>query len=136
MSGAESLMRQTVRKVLAAHDPISVENPVHPGTPDLNCTLGWLELKVIPKLPVRVDSVLRIPHFTPQQRVWLLRRWRADRRAWLLCRVLPTSTWFLFDGRIAQEHIGLVPYNQWARLGRRTDELTTTWLTYEMERRL
>lgn len=108
MSGAESNMRQRVALALHHFDPVSVENPAHPGTPDLNCSLGWLELKVIDGWPVRPTTPVRIPHFTPQQRVWLTRRWRCDRRAWLLLKVSRgnAATWMLFDGRTAAEQVG------------------------------
>lgn len=109
MSGAESNMRQRVKLALRAFDPISVENPAHPGTPDINCALGWLELKVIDAWPVRPNTVVKIKHFTPQQRVWLLRRWRCDRRAWMLLKVdsANAATWMLFDGETAAKCVGV-----------------------------
>ena len=73
---AESLMWRKLRPVLIAAklDPVRVENPIHPGTPDVNLVGRWIELKCIPAWPVRDTTVVRIPHYTPQQRVWLYRR--------------------------------------------------------------
>lgn len=102
-------MRQVVVAALRGLDPISVENPAHPGTPDVNCTAGWVELKQLEAWPVRESSVVRVKHFTPQQRVWLSRRWEANRRAWLLLRVgrLATASWLLLDGAYAARHLGV-----------------------------
>ncbi len=105
---AESNMRQRVIQALHGMDPISVENFAHPGTPDINCTGGWIELKCCDGWPAHASTPLRLPHFTPQQRVWLTRRWRANRRAWLLLRVGKghDATWLLFGGERAAEVIG------------------------------
>ncbi len=101
-------MRQRVIQALHGLDPISVENFAHPGTPDVNCTGGFIELKCCDRWPARASTPLRLPHFTPQQRVWLTRRWRANRRAWLLLRVGRShdATWLLFGGERAAEIIG------------------------------
>jgi len=129
MSNRESRMRQVVVAALRGLDPVSVENPAHPGTPDVNCTAGWVELKCLDELPVRPSSVVRVKHFTPQQRVWLRRRWEANRRAWLLLRVGGVArgayqkfgsveverkpraadpvAWLLFDGYYAATHLGI-----------------------------
>lgn len=45
---------------------------MHPGTPDINYSGGWIELKVDDW-----DSKGRLPlkHLTPQQKVWMFKRW-------------------------------------------------------------
>jgi hypothetical protein len=114
---AESRMRQRVCLALRPWDPISVENPAHPGTPDLNYLHGWIELKCADAWPHRPTTPLRLPHFTPQQRVWLSRRHRAGGRAHLLLRVGMQSTddrkagyeWLLFRAPVAVEIVGEVP---------------------------
>lgn len=85
---------------------MAVENRVGLGTPDVNCTAGWVELKWLRCWPVRKDTIVRIDHFTVQQRIWLRRRWQANRGAWLLlqCR----REWLLFTGEEAAEHVGKV----------------------------
>lgn len=102
-------MRQRVRQILAsAHlDPISVENGAHPGTPDLNFTHGWLELKRADAWPIRSTTPFRLEHFTPQQRVWLARRARVG-ACWLLLRVgkTPAWDWLLLRGDRAAKDLG------------------------------
>lgn len=107
---AESLMWGKVRPILCAAklDPVRVENPIHPGTPDVNLADGrWLELKCLLNWPVRATSPVRIPHFTPQQRVWLYRRWRyAPGSTLLLLEIRTGGQWLLFDGDVAAKIVG------------------------------
>lgn len=102
-----------LRPVLAAAklDPVRVENPVYPGTPDVNLADGrWIELKCVLAWPARASSALRIPHFSPQQRVWLYRRWKyAPDMTYLLLEVRSTREWLLFDGDVAAKIVGRVP---------------------------
>lgn len=92
-------------------DPVRVENPIHPGTPDVNLADGrWVELKCIPRWPRRASTVVRIDHFTPQQRVWLFRRWHfAPGSTLLLLEVQSEKQWLLFDGDVAARVVGRVP---------------------------
>ena len=107
---SESLMWKKVRPVLLAAklDPVRVENPIHPGTPDVNlCDGRWLELKCIPRWPVRATTNVRIAHYTPQQRVWLYRRWKAaPGSTLLLLEVIADRQWLLFDGDVAAKIVG------------------------------
>jgi hypothetical protein len=99
-------MRQVVVKMLnaAGLDAVSVENPAYPGTPDINFCEGWIELKQLAAWPERIGSDVRIDCFTPQQRVWLLKRWRAGGNVWLLVQIGPQ--WLLFDGETAARCVG------------------------------
>ena len=109
---SESLMWKKVRPFLVAAklDPVRVENPIHPGTPDVNIADGrWIELKCIPTWPVRASTVVRIAHYTPQQRVWLYRRWKAaPGSTLLLLEVRADRQWLLFDGDVAAKIVGKV----------------------------
>jgi len=111
---AEARLWQRMRPALLAAglDPVRVENPIHPGTPDVNLADGrWIELKSV-QAPVREDSILRVKHFTPQQRVWLFRRCRAvPGGALLLLEVRGDdgrgALWLLFDGDVASKVVGM-----------------------------
>ena len=70
---SESNMRGQVCDVLRSLDAISVENPAYPGTPDVNFVEGWVELKWIRAWPAREKTVVKIDHYTQQQRVWLFK---------------------------------------------------------------
>lgn len=99
-------MRQRVVKALRPLDAISVENSAYPGTPDVNYVEGWIELKWVREWPAREGTAVPVKHFTPQQRVWLKRRWYRNGAAWLLLQV--GRTWLLFDGATASQIVGLV----------------------------
>jgi hypothetical protein len=107
---SESLMWAKLRPILLAAklDPVRVENPIHPGTPDVNfCTGTWMELKCIPAWPKRDGTLVRISHFTQEQRVWLYRRWRhAPGSTLLLLEVRADRQWLLFDGDVATRIVG------------------------------
>lgn len=108
----ESAMWKKLQPVLRAAklDPVRVENPIHPGTPDVNLAGGfWLELKCVEAWPVRGNSLFRIRHFTPDQRVWLYRRWKCSPGStFLLLEVRAETQWLLFDGDVAARSVGRV----------------------------
>jgi len=108
----ESRMWRVLRPhlIVAKLDPVRVENPIHPGTPDVNlCDGRWIELKSVESWPVRESTCFRIQHFTQQQRVWLYRRWKyAPGSTFLLLEVRAARQWLLFDGNVAAKVVGLV----------------------------
>ena len=104
---SEQNMRQRVNKALRPLDPISVENPAYPGTPDVNFVDGWVELEWSRAWLNRESSPLTFDHYTPHQRVCILRRWRAGGNVWLLLCV--HKQWMLFDGEVAAMKVGKVP---------------------------
>lgn len=96
----------------AGQDATSVENPAYPGTPDIQFIDGWIECKYLEDWPARSETTVRIEHFTPQQRVWLLRRWTVCKKlgvehgvGWLLLYVAKTKEHLLFDGETAALHV-------------------------------
>ncbi len=100
---SEKTLRRNVITMLQPLDAIAVENPAHIGTPDVCFIEGWIELKVVKRWPPR-GGILRLEHFTNQQRVWLLRRCRLGGRAILLLQV--GLEWLLFDGETAANLVG------------------------------
>lgn len=106
MASPESRMRQTTVRELRKRglDPVSIENAVSAGTPDLNFVGGWVELKCLKAWPKRPTTPLRCEHFTQQQRRWLCRRARAGGAVFVLLKV--GREWYLFDGETASDHLG------------------------------
>ena len=100
----EQTMRQRVVKALKPLDAWSVENPCRPGTPDVNYIEGWMELKWVEKWPKRAATPVRLPHFTPQQKLHLRRRWVMGGNAYLLLQV--EQDWYLFNGEEAAIIVG------------------------------
>lgn len=103
---SEAAMWEALRPVIKQLDPVRVENPAGPGTPDVNYVEGWVELKWCEQWPPR-GGPLRIDHFTQQQRVWLTQRRLAGGRAFLLLKV-GEHEWLLFDGAVAAKVLGHV----------------------------
>lgn len=94
-------MRHRIVKMLteAGLDAGSVENSAGPGTPDVQYVGGWIELKWIENWPKKAGTPVVIPHFTPQQRCWAIRRYVADPKGiWLILEVGETKEWLLFRG--------------------------------------
>lgn len=83
----EKLFRKAVVHALKPLHAVSIENGCGVGTPDVNCTKGWLELKEVKSWPKKWDTPLRIPHFSQEQRVWLARRANAGGNCWVLLKV-------------------------------------------------
>ena len=100
---SEQYMRQRVVRMLHSLDAFSVENSAWPGTPDINYTEGWIELKWLRNWPVR-GGVVKIDHFTTQQRFFLGQRWQKGGNAYLLLSI--KSEWLLFTGDVAAKEVG------------------------------
>jgi hypothetical protein len=53
-----------------------IETGTSPGVPDVwycfpSGDSGWLELKALPAWPKRAATIVRLPHFRPEQRAWM-----------------------------------------------------------------
>lgn len=139
----EQNQRQVVIKALnrAGRDATSVENPACPGTPDVQFIGGWLELKFLEEWPKREETTVRIEHFTPQQRVWLLRRYMACRErgtdhgiAYLLLYVQETREHLLFDAetaarKVAKDGATRAKLYEWALLTTKDLQEIITYVT-------
>lgn len=81
-------MRGRINRILKPFDAVAVENPAYPGTPDVNYVEGWIELKWLRRWPSNAwTAPVRLDHFTPQQRTWLLRRSRRGGNVHVLLQV-------------------------------------------------
>lgn len=98
---SESNMRRKVVKALKSLDAIAVENPVYPGTPDVNHIHGWIELKWLRSWPKRKDTIVKIEHYTLEQKLWIRRRHKNGGQVTLLLQC--GNTWLLFDAIMAQQ---------------------------------
>ena len=96
---SESTMRTNVVRALAPLNAMAVENPCLPGTPDVNYVEGWIELKWLRSWPVRPDTIVRLEHYTVQQKVWAFRRRKVGGQCWFLLQV--RREWILLDGAVA-----------------------------------
>jgi len=94
---SESTMRGKIIKLLEPIGAFAVENPALPGTPDVNHYHGWIELKYIRSWPRKGHTIIRIDHFTTQQKRFLKKRWIGNQDAFLLVQVARFE-WCLFQG--------------------------------------
>ncbi len=101
---SEKALADRVMKILKPLDACRVENPCLPGTPDVNYVWGWIELKQVDNWPVNSHIPLRVPHFTPQQRIWLERRVRRGGKAHVLIQV--AREYILLSGDVAAIMLG------------------------------
>ncbi|MEE8389916.1 MAG: hypothetical protein V3S14_03845 [Anaerolineae bacterium] len=107
---SEGGQRARVVRALRELDAVPIENPIGPGTPDVNYIDGWIELKWLRSWPKRRDTIVRLPHFTQRQKRWLRRRHRRGGDAWLLLQV--GKEWLLFTGEVAHNFVGGAPRDE------------------------
>ena len=95
---SEKTLRKNMIAALkeARMHPVAVENPCHPGTPDVNYVGGWVELKQLDAWPANPSTGVSIPHLTRQQVLWLGDRCVAGGNAYLLLQV--GKEYLLFHG--------------------------------------
>ena len=103
----EKQMRERVIPFLKPIHGKSVENVVGPGTPDIESICGHIECKKIDGWPVRDETPVRVPHFTPQQRSWLATRCHLGGLAYMLIQI--GSTYWLYWGLWAAKHVDREP---------------------------
>lgn len=103
----ESDIRRRIVEALRPLDAQAVENPINPGTPDVEFIGGWVEIKYIREWPKRADTPLRIHHFTAQQRLWISERRKRGGKVLIVVRVakdllLFESTWCMALGTLTK----------------------------------
>lgn len=99
-------MRGRVCRALRDLHAIAVENHSYPGTPDVNYCEGWIELKWLRHWPSHEHDIVTIPHYTQQQRIWIISRWRAGGEVYILLKI--STEWLLFTGEQAYD-VGKIP---------------------------
>lgn len=114
MPSRESSLRAAVNEALLLLDAVAVENSALPGTPDVNYVEGWLELKSVPCWPTNIKVPLRVEHWTPEQKVWHLRRSRAGGETYVLLEVVNPGTCMLIRGDVAARILGVASYQELA----------------------
>lgn len=108
---AEHDLWSTLRDRAKVHGHFErIENMVGRGRPDVNYCVraheGNIELKQIHAWPARLDTVVPIPHYTPQQRLWARSRLSAGGRVYVLLEVVrPLAHYFLLGGEWARLHL-------------------------------
>ena len=87
-----------------------IENTTGNGVPDVTYTIvkhGWIELKYIPKWPVRGPTIVKLP-LRPEQKLWIESRGKLARYVWVICRI--EDDFFLLNHNQAVES-----YEGWRR---------------------
>ena len=92
---SESNVRALLRRRLKDLHAKSIENRCERGTPDMCYIYGWIELKWVRAWPAR-NGIVRLPHYTIQQRLWLNKHWTLRGRAFL--GLVAAKEWFLWAG--------------------------------------
>lgn len=70
---------------------------------------GWMELKKVREWPKRLSTIVRLPHYTDHQRIFLKKKGEAGGNVWLLVKI--ERDVLLFDWQVAQ-HVGFMNRNQ------------------------
>ncbi len=81
-----------------------VENKILQGMPDVYFGIspqlvGWLELKVVPLMPTKEQTKVRIPHYTAFQANWHWTHRDFGTRSWIVIQCGPEL--FVFASRLA-----------------------------------
>jgi hypothetical protein len=85
---------------------------------------GWIELKKIKEWPKRESTIVRIEHYTDDQRIWLKQKGRAGGCTWLFLQV--GRDYMLFNWKAAQE-VGRLPKQQLMRSASLVSEKGMDW---------
>lgn len=108
----ETDLNHKIQHAIRHLDPVRVENVVGPGFPDIEYIGGTIESKLIQRWPKRVDTIVRVPHYRPDQRAWHVKRRKAGGRCHVVIQV--DTTVFVFDAFIAAQGLGFWTRQQMA----------------------
>jgi hypothetical protein len=121
---AESSLWSYLKKNMQGYGHwVRIENSVGEGTPDVNACCNqngftidaWIELKSVRAWPKRASTAVKIPHFTSEQKQWLLDRYQAGGAAFLFVRI--EREYFLFTAPVAYI-IDTMTREQWQQCAR------------------
>lgn len=88
---------------------VQIENEILVGQPDTNYCVegseGNIELKYISEWPKRRGNIVRIHHYTKEQRMWIFKRAMALGSVFLFVKVV--NEYFLFTAFPAIEKVGI-----------------------------
>ena len=71
------------------------------GIPDISYDIegmkgsGWIEMKAIPDWPKKENTIVRLEHFTKQQRAWIIKHGSKNARTFIFLRV--ANDYLIFD---------------------------------------
>lgn len=102
----ETDLNKRICAALADLDPRRVENTVGHGTPDINYLHGWIEDKQI-AFPKRPTTIVKLEHYTPQQRAWHRKRRQAGGLCFVALEDSDSGTFYLLDAFKAAAHLGV-----------------------------
>jgi hypothetical protein len=107
-----TLMRTNIMRSEPAADLQRIENLVRNGMPDVNgCIRGkefWCELKYLKSWPSRDGTVVTMPKYRKEQRIWFRRRGTAGAtNIFMLIQVDETREYLLLDWKATVYQAGL-----------------------------
>lgn len=91
MNKPEKLLYKKIKKAMSGlWDHQRHEDKFSVGIPDISFGLGgkngWIELKYLKKWP-KLGDIVKIPHFTSQQKNWIYKRQKIGGNCWLLLQI-------------------------------------------------
>jgi hypothetical protein len=95
-----------------------IENGIGIGTGDVTGVMWgddfWAELKALNESPAKPETVVKIPHYTQDQRNWIRGRGRAGGKVFLILKIGsgPKAEHFVFHWPAAYHQVGKVPLDQ------------------------
>lgn len=97
--------------------PQRIESGTNKGIPDVYFSIpqnsGWIELKVIAKLPTRDTTPVKLPKFYGEQKLWIVKHGRITESVWILIYVIASNDYFLFPSHMAYDIDGALTGGEW-----------------------
>lgn len=124
---SEKAFKAHVKRGLRKIDPRlhwqAIEDAYSTGIPDVSYAFstgreGWIEFKYLKQWPKRPDTIVRLDHFTPEQRNWLTKRGKLTGRAFLFLQVERDYMLFMYNvvpkvGALNKAQLIQLAYRHW-----------------------